>query len=114
MIKLTIPFPPSVNRLWRVSKNGGMYSSQKYTDWMAEATWAIIGQTRGKTLEGPYKITLLARKPDKRHRDLDNLLKATSDALVQAKAIESDHHCQAIAARWVTEGPACEVILEKA
>ena len=114
MLKIDIPFPPSVNRLWRTSVNGGMYCSSKYTAWRSEALWAIVGQTRGKTFVGPYKLTLLARKPDKRHRDLDNLLKAASDALVGAKAIQSDHLCQHIEAKWVTEGPDCTVIIEAA
>ena len=51
-------------------------------------------------------------RPDKRKRDLDNLLKAASDALVSAGVLE-DHHCEWIDARWVKEGPECVLIIEE-
>jgi len=51
-------------------------------------------------------------RPDKRKRDLDNLLKAASDALVSAGILE-DHNCEWIDARWVKEGPECVLIVEE-
>jgi crossover junction endodeoxyribonuclease RusA len=55
---------------------------------------------------------MLVVPPDKRHRDLDNLLKATLDALAGAGVIANDRHCRRIEARWVEDGAPCTIILE--
>ena len=54
---------------------------------------------------------MLVVRPDKRQRDLDNLFKAASDALVGAGILE-DHNCEWLEARWVAEGPQCTLIVE--
>lgn len=68
-----------------------------------------------KKIEGPYKLTMLVLRPDKRKRDLDNLLKATSDALVIAGAISDDSACVWIEAKWVSVSQhECVVMVEPA
>ena len=114
-IKITVPYPPSVNRLWRTNGKGATYSSPAYKAWQKEAQWAIIGQTRGRKIVGPYKMTIHVVRPDKRRRDLGNLEKALSDALVSSGFIEDDCNAERILSEWVpdSEGqPACEVIIE--
>jgi crossover junction endodeoxyribonuclease RusA len=76
-----------------------MYKSPEYKAWLEEATWMVKQQTKEQIL-GEYVLHVLATKPDKRRRDLDNLLKATSDLLVHAGVIDDDCHCRAIAAEW--------------
>jgi crossover junction endodeoxyribonuclease RusA len=112
MIQITIPLPPSMNRLWRSTKGGTVYRSPKYVEWRTPAIWQIVAQAKGKKIIGPYKLTMRVVRPDKRKRDLDNLLKAASDALVSAGVLE-DHHCEWIDAQWVTEGPECVLIVEE-
>ena len=75
--------------------------------------WQIAGQSKGKKIEGPYKLTILAVKPDKRKRDLGNLEKAISDILVSQNIVEDDCLCEWIVARWVDKGPECRVIIER-
>lgn len=66
-----------------------------------------------KKIEGPYKLTMLVLRPDKRKRDLDNLLKATSDALVIAGAISDDSACVWIEAKWLDDADyECALIVE--
>jgi len=113
MIQIEIPFPPSMNRLWRASKGGGVYRSPEYAAWRKEAAWAIAAQSRGQSITGPFKITMLVVAPDKRHRDIDNLLKASLDAVAASGLIENDRHCRWIEARWVEDGAPCTLILEK-
>lgn len=112
MLTLTIPFPPSMNRLWRASKGGGVYRSPEYAKWKEHACWEIASQCRSERLQGPFKLTMLVVPPDKRHRDLDNLLKASLDALAGAGVIANDRHCRWIEARWVEDGAPCTLILE--
>lgn len=108
-----MPFPPSVNRLWRASKTGGVYKSQKYADWAKHAKWAVKEQIRSKQIKGPFKLTINAVRPDKRQRDLDNLFKATLDCLQASGAITNDSNAVWLEARWVEKGPECELILEE-
>ena len=104
MIRVELPLAPSVNRLWRVGKGGKMYKSKEYTDWLEEAGWMCREQTKD-LINGSYLIHIAAVKPDKRKRDLDNLLKATSDLLQRMHIIENDSDCIGIAAEWVLDGP---------
>lgn len=69
-------------------------------------------QIKGKAITGKYKATFHFVRPDKRRRDLDNLLKAVMDVMVSAKAVESDHLCEWLEARWVESGPECVIMLE--
>jgi crossover junction endodeoxyribonuclease RusA len=112
MIILSLPFPPSVNSLWRSTKGGKVYRSAKYMEWRKLAMWQIAGQVRGRRHLGAYKLTILAVRPDKRKRDLGNLEKAVSDILVSQNIVEDDSMCEWLEIKWVEKGPSCKVIIE--
>jgi crossover junction endodeoxyribonuclease RusA len=81
-------------------------------EWRKLAMWQIAGQVRGRKHLGPYKLTILAVRPDKRKRDLGNLEKGVSDILVSQNIIEDDSMCEWLEIRWVDKGPSCKVIIE--
>ena len=112
MITLVLPFPPSVNRLWRASKEGKVYRSPKYMEWRKLAMWQLAGQVKGRKHTGAYKLTILAVRPDKRKRDLGNLEKAVSDILVSQNIVEDDSLCEWLEVKWVSTGPQCKIIIE--
>jgi Holliday junction resolvase RusA-like endonuclease len=74
--------------------------------------WQASVQAKGIKFEGSYKLTLLAVRPDKRKRDLDNLFKAASDCLVAAGIVD-DSKCEWLEGRWVKEGPQCTLVIEE-
>lgn len=81
-ITLNIPFPPSSNRYWR-NFNGRMIISKDARVYKAEIRKIFI-QLKCKKLENRLSVTITAYPPDKRRRDLDNLLKVSLDSLQYA------------------------------
>jgi len=76
-----LPWPPSVNRLWRAAR-GRVHLDPKAREWRERAQWALkVRWGRQPPLEGPVVVHILAVPPDNRRRDLDNLAKAVLDAL---------------------------------
>lgn len=90
-----------------------MRKSEDYCAWLREAGWRVKQQRAGK-VPGVYKIAITAVRPDRRRRDLDNLIKPISDLLKAAGVIEDDHLCEMITARWVTAGEGVSVRIEPA
>ncbi len=98
-VTVDLPYPPSANRLWRVVK-GKPIKSAEYRGWLESAAWLVKAATGPRGLKGPYGLSVAAGRPDKRARDLDNLLKPLSDAMKAGGAIRDDSDCQKIEARW--------------
>lgn len=103
---LTLPFPLSVNQLWRASHRGGrtrVYKSPRYVSWVkaADAAWmASKPPGRPQCIEGPFRMTVTLYPPDKRHRDMDNLSKALLDTLARIELIRNDRHCRDMRVTW--------------
>lgn len=97
-VSLLLPFPPSVNRMYR-SFNGRSIKSKAYREWELAAGWAIKSQ-KPKAIKGHYELQILLTPPDKRRRDLGNLEKAISDALQSSGVIENDHLCRSMIIAW--------------
>lgn len=103
-----LPHPPSVNGIWRGGKNG-FYKSRNYKAWESEAGWAVREQARGKRIGGPYAVQIDLRRPDKRKRDLDNIIKVLLDLLKNLHVTDDDSECQSIEAKWVERGQGVRV-----
>lgn len=89
-----------------------MYKSKVYEDWL-ETCRLTIYQSRQIPILGQYKLLIEAVRPDKRRRDIDNLIKAVSDILEDTGLIENDSKCVEVIARWVDSGPPMLVTVEK-
>lgn len=91
LISLVLPFPPSVNRYWRVSPRGrGVLLSKVGREYRRRVALQLIGWSR-PPLAVPVAVAFDAYPPDRRRRDGDNLLKAPLDGLVHAGLILDDH-----------------------
>lgn len=113
LIEFTIPYPPSTNRIWRQG-HGRVHKSQEYKDWLALAAWEIRAQLGPrKVISQPFKLTVRVDRPDKRKRDLDNLLKPILDLLGHYGLIENDSLCHWIDARWQGEGKIVNIGIEE-
>ena len=87
----TLPWPPSANHYWFLvaCKGGGRKVIGKKGKEYRESVKAAVGASEG--LSGRLKLTVSAHAPDKRKRDLDNILKALLDSLEEAGVYADDN-----------------------
>lgn len=112
---VVLPYPPSVNALYRAVK-GRSILSEKYREWQYEAG-QVLGLQRPLPVPGAVNVTVELSPPDKRRRDIDNAgFKAVLDLLVKHRVIEGDDSkfVRQITARWVESENECTVIVEPA
>ena len=111
-----LPFPPSVNHYWRhvghrtlISRTGRSYRQQVLHD---------VQQLQLRAITGPIRLEAIVTRPDRRRRDIDNLLKSLLDALAYADVYEDDSQIQDLRITWecdenqqpvIVAGGLCEV-----
>lgn len=83
MLNLTLPWPPTVNTYYRNVKGKTLISAAGRAYRAAVADQVLI-QRGAKQLAGRLAVSIVAHVPDRRRRDLDNLLKGTLDSLTHA------------------------------
>ena len=85
-----LPIPPSVNTYWR--RNGAQYFIAAKGREYRRAVMEIIRQLGlDNKSRARMKIKIIADMPDRRRRDLDNLLKAVCDSLEHAGFVLDDN-----------------------
>ena len=98
-----IPIPPlTANSIWRSGKNK-IYLNPKYKTWQKEAAWTAINNKIGLGAKEHYSLSIKAGRPDKRRRDIDNIIKPISDLLVAVQYVADDYLCNKVTAEWSDE-----------
>ncbi|MBB9905533.1 RusA family crossover junction endodeoxyribonuclease [Escherichia coli] len=88
-IEFVLPYPPTVNTYWR--RHGNTYFISEAGKRYRRDVALIVCQQRLKlNLSGRLAIKIIAEPPDKRRRDLDNILKAPLDALTHAGLLDDE------------------------
>lgn len=103
-VAIWLPFPPSLNRLWR-TVNGRPILSKPYRAWKLQAGLHLNTQFK-RPIAGRFSLSIVADRPDNRRRDIDNIPKAALDILTAHRVIEDDHLAASIAVRWSDKPPA--------
>lgn len=98
--------PPSVNHVWRHTKDGKTYRTKDYMTWRNGEAWNLTAQLRGQhRFSGPVYLTLAMRRP-RANADLDNRMKGIADLLQHVAAIDNDKNIHGINAYWTADLPA--------
>ena len=101
-MKLTFPFPPTSNHLYRNVPGKGRVRTERYKTWARAAGNEILSQHR-QPVSGPVALIITLAKPDKRKRDLSNGIKAIEDLLVDMRLIDDDRNVQHLTISWGDE-----------
>jgi crossover junction endodeoxyribonuclease RusA len=114
MINITIPFPPSVNTYW------GFKGSQRFLTSRAKIfKQAVANEFIREGFEplgsARLKVEIDLYPPDRRIRDIDNVVKSTLDALCQAGIFDDDGQIDVliVTRRNVIKWGAAKIILTK-
>jgi crossover junction endodeoxyribonuclease RusA len=104
VVKLVLPYPPSVNHYWRHFHGRTVISREGRA--FRENVQALLAPERGGS-NGPRKppsggriaLAMDAFPPDRRRRDLDNIQKSTLDAFEHAGVYEDDSQVDLLVTR---------------
>lgn len=106
-VVVDLPYPPSVNRLWRstAAEKNRVYLSPSYVKWKEAADVLLLGAKgwRSKKIAGAFGIEIALCPTAQGHPrgDLDNRIKAVLDYLQRVEIIANDKNCQRLVAEWV-------------
>lgn len=84
-----LPWPPSVNAMYRNGGYRGRSKSNSYKDWCNEAGWMLNSQKLTR-FSGPVRIRYTFG-PKKGRYDLSNFIKPIEDLLVTHRIISDDN-----------------------
>jgi Holliday junction resolvase RusA-like endonuclease len=79
-----LPYPVSVNGAFKL--HNGARLSKQYRAWRDAAGFELLSQ-RPQKMPGRVHVSIAFRAPDRRRRDIDNLLKAVLDLCVKHQII---------------------------
>ena len=85
----TLPYPPSVNHLWKHWAHG-VYMTEEGKAYKKAVLVHLKKLYRHQPCLGDVVLEIAVQYPDRRRRDLDNLLKITQDSLVYAGLLGDD------------------------
>jgi crossover junction endodeoxyribonuclease RusA len=96
IFEVTLPWPPTINTYWRhkvVGRLATVYVSgvgKIYRKAVNNLVMEAAMVQRYLKQAGPLRVEIEAFPPDKRKRDLDNILKSLLDSLTHAGVWEDD------------------------
>lgn len=96
---ICLPYPPSVNHMWRRARNGRVYLSEEARTWREQARWYLRTAGVVQALDGPVAVTIIVFRP-RRRGDIDNIAKAILDALNEVAYLDDGQVVQLSMTRY--------------
>ena len=112
---LHLPFPPSVNRIWRISMKGkrpSVYLDKKYEAWKRECDGLLMAMRPRPRVPGHFSAVIhLDERRRRTNTDADNRIKPVLDWLQRAGVIDNDALADDVTAYWADTTDGCTVAL---
>lgn len=104
---IRLPWPPSINHYWRTRVNGNramQYISAEGKRFRSE----VAATAEPRRMAGRLSVSVELTMPDRRRRDIDNVLKCVLDALEHAEVFLNDSQIDRLHVfRLHVEPPGC-------
>ncbi len=84
-----LPVPKS-NRYIR-TRGGKVFKPPRVVNWEARAIWELREQYKGKPIDYEVSVDIVLVLPNRRKRDIDNMLKSLWDVMEKAGVIKNDN-----------------------
>lgn len=106
MLNFRLDWPPTVNTYWRVKTKGGigMLLSERGRKYKVTAAAQMMQQRVSRGITGRVEVLIDAYPPDRRKRDLDNILKPLLDILQDYGVLEDDEQIDILTVRRRSKG----------
>ncbi len=89
--QIALPYPPSVNRYWRHYR-GRVVRSKAADEFRNECIARLwTAGVPDQPFRLPCRLEVALHPPDRKRRDIDNVLKATLDVLQLSRLVLDDH-----------------------
>lgn len=111
-IILKLPYPPSVNHYWG-SRGNQRFIGKKGKQFRADVSDAC-NEAQIKPMEGRLAVHIALYPPDRRKRDVDNVLKSLLDACEHAGCFtDGDHQIDElhIVRQEIVPGGGCTIVI---
>lgn len=113
-VVIDLPYPPSINRIWRANKAGPQHVSKspEYRAWLRHADQITLAtaQFRGlKTIMGPFEAKIVLKR---QRGDLDNRAKGVLDWLQSRLVVADDKFCERLVMEWGEAPAGCRVTVK--
>lgn len=89
-LSIVLPYPPTANHIWKVAR-GRIILTERGRMYRRAVAMSVLAQLGlSKAIQCDLVMVIEAMPPDRRRRDIDNIQKATLDALTHAKVWKDD------------------------
>lgn len=100
VVIIRLPYPVSVNAMYRNVRGRGRVKTKKYLDWIGRSAFSYIKKPFDECV-----VHIKVKRPDKRKRDIDNIAKGILDLLVHCCVLSDDRCVEKLIIEWVYDGP---------
>lgn len=110
---LDLPYPPSVNKIWRKTRRG-MTLSPEYRRWLDAADAFVYqggGARRFGKISGDFEAHITLDQNHPRAGDLDNRIKGILDFAQRIEVIANDKFCQKLTVERGKAPEGCRLVL---